>query len=235
MPILAVGDSITAGYYDGGTKFHPYTIKLSQLLNKIKITNLSQSGISTKDLRDKVVMFCKHKPKKIFESAIVLAGLNDLGTYMQQKIPFSKLIDEIEGICKLLLKRKVKIVYLMTLPICPLDAKLGWYNLIKNQVNLKIRTLATERIKIIDIGNQLSYGNMGPNEKLSLWCDDIHFSKLGYDRLAEVIFENMNMITTPSNVVETTQVLKSTKPDKSKIVSVVSEIKHNQNNQDDVD
>ncbi len=60
MSMIIVGDSISEGYLDGGTRFHPYEMRLHQLLSKnkpeddIKITNISKSGATTKEIYDRL-------------------------------------------------------------------------------------------------------------------------------------------------------------------------------------
>jgi lysophospholipase L1-like esterase len=47
--VLCVGDSLTDGYYDGGTKFHPYAVKLQQLLD-VPVDRIGLSGWTTSEL-----------------------------------------------------------------------------------------------------------------------------------------------------------------------------------------
>jgi lysophospholipase L1-like esterase len=224
--ILAVGDSITEGYLDNGANFRPYTAFLQKILNqnnkklkkpKIEITNIGKSGATSREIRDLVIMYTRHKPKKFFDFAIVLAGLNDIDTYVHQKIPLYGLVNEIIGICTVLLKQKVKIVYLLTLPVVPLDEQYSWYQLFKHILNQELRKSKSEKIVIIDIAEQISYINMSQQDKITMWSDSIHYSEAGYKLLAQTIFNNMvEKESIQDDVTQTMNVLQITEQETKK-------------------
>jgi hypothetical protein len=86
----------------------------------------------------------------------------------------------------MLSKYKCKFVFVMTLPICPLDGKLEWYSLIKSKVNEEISKLASKKIIIIDVAKEIPFFDMTDEEKQSLWCDELHFIEIGYNMLADI-------------------------------------------------
>jgi len=81
--ILALGDSLTEGYYARGFQVHPYTIKLQQLLEKnhkkrkFQIHNHGVSGETSRLIRNRLDEILSGEIS--FSFAILLAGTNDLG------------------------------------------------------------------------------------------------------------------------------------------------------------
>lgn len=49
--VLAYGDSLTAGFYNGGRLFHPYAQRLSELLGGCTVDWLGLSGWTTAEMR----------------------------------------------------------------------------------------------------------------------------------------------------------------------------------------
>ena len=53
--ILCFGDSLTAGYYNGGNNFHPYANKLATLLNdEFNIDHIGLSGATIDDMLEDI-------------------------------------------------------------------------------------------------------------------------------------------------------------------------------------
>ncbi|KAF0979980.1 hypothetical protein FDP41_001133 [Naegleria fowleri] len=64
FPIIAIGDSLTRGYYKKGTKFHPYCVELNRLLNsvattdeKYKVYQFGVSGEQTNSMKERLSRF----------------------------------------------------------------------------------------------------------------------------------------------------------------------------------
>eukprot|EP01103_Thecamoeba_quadrilineata_P008688 TRINITY_DN1841_c0_g1_i2.p1 TRINITY_DN1841_c0_g1~~TRINITY_DN1841_c0_g1_i2.p1 ORF type:complete len:151 (-),score=20.66 TRINITY_DN1841_c0_g1_i2:232-651(-) len=79
--VLAFGASLTEGYHNGGYDFHPYTIRLEQLLKtkgEFMVWNYGISGQTTKDMIQRLPNIFKEKGSNFFSAAIILGGTNDL-------------------------------------------------------------------------------------------------------------------------------------------------------------
>ena len=79
--ILAFGDSLTEGWCDFGTKFHPYTRKLQALIpalsKSVDVVNRGVSGETTDQMSERLpLVLNKDGP---FDLVIILGGTNDLG------------------------------------------------------------------------------------------------------------------------------------------------------------
>ena len=52
--ILCFGDSLTAGYYNNGDDFHPYSILLSNLLGNVEVDHIGLSGITVEEMVEQI-------------------------------------------------------------------------------------------------------------------------------------------------------------------------------------
>lgn len=194
---IAIGDSITEGYIDDGRNWHPFTTRLEFLLNEnkfaCKISNHGKSGEKTYEIKERLnAILALKKPHK-FKYATLLTGLNDIGDIQNCPELFDLVLNDIQSMCNKLLKNGCRFVFLLTLPINPLDAQYKWYHILKIKFNDKIRLqcLSNPRIILIDIAKELSYETMTPTERKEFFCepnDYLHFSAKGYDKLADFIF-----------------------------------------------
>ncbi len=88
--VLCFGDSLTDGYYDGGTKFHPYASKLQQLL-QVPVDHVGLSGWTTGEMvraiEEDQCVDCNgkvwpglRKQLKVctYSHCIIMAGTNDV-------------------------------------------------------------------------------------------------------------------------------------------------------------
>lgn len=79
--ILAIGASMTRGYYKSGCAYHPYSILLQKLLREkfgthIFVHEYGQNGEQTCEVKDRVLEVL---PDQNFGIAILFSGMNDLG------------------------------------------------------------------------------------------------------------------------------------------------------------
>lgn len=251
MKVLAVGDSITEGYVNGGRFFHPFTTRLELLLNQnvtrsgsttsgsasaLPVTSHSVSSsltslklnehvseplvtnamVETKTKEDVTPVFevlnygvsgeqtdsmskrlkgilIEHKPGSL-RYATVMSGLNDVGGMKGYPPLEQEVLDNLQGMCDLLLGHGCKSVFLMTLPICPADKGVVWYHKLKLGFNQKLRDLCKKGIILVDVAKELSFLEMSAPEQKRLWCDNLHFTAAGYDTLADVIFNIMSSV-----------------------------------------
>jgi len=181
--IVAFGDSLTEGWYDGGYKFHPYTLKLAKLFETefpgvFEFCNEGVSGETTSEMEMRLpkVLSKITASGLIVSHVIILGGTNDLATEEPHVI-----IDNLEKLYKIVHSEKANVIA-MTVPDAffkdiPYVAKRKAVNdWIKSQKNFPV----------IDLETRIPY----PEKKRSeYWDDYLHFSQLGYDKIAEILLE----------------------------------------------
>jgi lysophospholipase L1-like esterase len=87
LRLLALGDSLTEGYYNYGSEFHPYTRRLGELLGRgertVRIVNAGVSGdIVTGPCmlqRLQKHLWNAHETNEHFHWVLIMAGINDIG------------------------------------------------------------------------------------------------------------------------------------------------------------
>lgn len=192
--ILCVGDSITEGYYKGGNAFHPYTKKLTELLNaeKNNVTyNIYNEGISGECVYPEMVtrmpqLLQKYKP---LDLVIIIGGTNDL---MHKNCTKGHLFEKIKEMHDLAHQAGVKTVA-VTIPDSNAPQLPGrseqedtW-----EAVNDKLREYAQGKDNVIfcDLAEELPYRTLTDDERKKYWDDLLHYTPLGYDHMAEVIYD----------------------------------------------
>ena len=192
--ILCVGDSITEGYYNGGTAFHPYTKRLSALLNAEQnhityiVYNEGKSGecIDPDMIKRMPLLMEKYKPLNL---VIILGGTNDL---TKKHCNEQNLFDNIKTLHEMVHKLGIKTVA-VTIPDsnAPMLPGRSEKESVWETVNDKVRDYAKGKDNVIlcDLAEELPYRTMNDDEKKLFWDDDLHFTPMGYDKMAEVIYD----------------------------------------------
>ena len=192
--ILCVGDSITEGYYKGGNAFHPYTKKLTELLNaeKNNVTyNIYNEGISGECVYPEMLnrmpqLLQKYKP---LDLVIIIGGTNDL---MHKNCTEGHLFEKIKEMHEMAHQAGIKTVA-VTIPDSN-AAQLPGRNEKEDtweSVNDKLREYAQGKDNVIfcDLAEELPYRTLTDDERKKYWDDLLHYTPLGYDRMAEVIYD----------------------------------------------
>ena len=192
--ILCVGDSITEGYYNRGSAFHPYTKKLSELLNAEKnhityiVYNEGKSGECIEPDMIKRMPLLLEKYKKL-NLVIILGGTNDL---TKQNSTEQNLFENIKKLHEIVHKAGIRTVA-VTIPDsnAPMLPGRNEKETVWENVNDKIREFAIGKDNIIlcDLAEELPYRTMSDDEKKLFWDDDLHFNPMGYDKMAEIIYD----------------------------------------------
>ena len=95
LNILTFGDSLTAGWYEHGSKYHPYSIELEHLIdlkfkqekiNKhVEINQKGRSGERTEHMRGRLSQILHTNTNDIFNIICILGGTNDLSEYKSKQ------------------------------------------------------------------------------------------------------------------------------------------------------
>ena len=192
--ILCVGDSITEGYYNGGTAFHPYTKKLSELLNAERndvtytVYNEGKSGefVNPDMIKRMPLLMDKYKPLNL---VIIIGGTNDC---TKKKCNVQNLFDGIKTLHEIAHKDGVKTVA-VTIPDsnAPMLPGRNEKEDVWEGVNDNIRDFANgnEKVILCDLAGELPYRTMNDDERKLFWDDNLHYTPMGYDKMAEIIYD----------------------------------------------
>ena len=199
--ILCFGDSLTEGWYDSGFKYHPYTIHLSELVDReagsdaSRRTELVNRGISGEVVNPEMLNRLPTilRDEKPFDFAIILGGTNDLASLRAAKdYDLSK---SIKSLHQLAHKKGLK-TCAVTIPqtgfdLLPYAVEYVEY---REQVNSDIREFVSENSTMVCLCDlSLKHPMYGLNDKklVEFWDDELHLTPKGYDKMAEIIFEDI--------------------------------------------
>lgn len=195
LRILAIGDSLTAGYYNYGQNYHPYAIHLKKLFESANIpVNIEQKGISG----ERVLRTMIHRLQdflntdKVYDWIIILGGTNDIGDRRPGDKIFKEGLEQMYGLC-LNHSPKTKIVIMTVIEISfyqPTDSN----DKNRQQLNSMIRDYAAktddqQRVCLVDLDKGIPYHSVTNNEERNkIWDDGVHLTPAGYNHMATMIF-----------------------------------------------
>ncbi|CAF2649292.1 unnamed protein product [Rotaria sp. Silwood2] len=195
LRILAFGASLTEGFYANGCSFHPYTIRLSQLLRSLFTTvDIDNAGLSGEAVLSDTML---SRLQRLLSSAankydwvLILAGTNDT---MRDQQEASRIFDRYKLLINECHKHGARVLS-MTLPetMCPrespLDTRRQEFNrllreeLISNNNN-------NNNIVVLDVDQLLPHHSLSHDERRQIWDDEVHLTPQGYDRLGQLIYD----------------------------------------------
>ena len=188
--VLCVGDSLTDGYYDCGTKFHPYAVKLQQLLD-VPVDRIGLSGWTTSELvggieqehctdcNDKVWPGLRRQLNlHAYSHCVIMAGTNDICD-----TPADVTIANLQQLKRVVLQH-VPFAATMTIPEISVEQRHASVKLRRQEINAAL--LAEP--PCIDVANHLPLASADACTRDLLWqADGLHLNPAGYDRIGEVV------------------------------------------------
>jgi len=199
LRILAFGASLTEGYYSAGCLFHPYTIRLSQLLHSLsKTIDIENAGVSGEAILS-TTMFPRLKQllsstKNKYDWVLILAGTNDT---MRDQQKASQIFEGYKLLINECHKHDAQVLC-MTLPETdcpkesPFDVQRQEFNrLLREELIPKTNDNNNNNIVILDIDRLLPQHSLSSNERKQIWDDGVHLTPQGYDRLGQLIYEKL--------------------------------------------
>eukprot|EP01117_Protostelium_nocturnum_P015612 TRINITY_DN6069_c0_g1_i1.p1 TRINITY_DN6069_c0_g1~~TRINITY_DN6069_c0_g1_i1.p1 ORF type:complete len:236 (-),score=57.97 TRINITY_DN6069_c0_g1_i1:16-723(-) len=208
--ILAFGASLTAGYYNSGCDFAPYSVPLEKMLAEFEPFEIVERGISgqkSEELKERLSDLLK---QDFYDFVLILGGSNDLPS-----LPEDHTVGNLEAMVRDVIGQKKGDVYsrclIMTLPWAhgsrirslPFGTLPEWLNSKRSKVNEMIKEMAgrigsedasRRGVMVVDLENHdgLCPSKMTEKEMQSVWdWDGLHFLPEGYDRMAKAIFETL--------------------------------------------
>lgn len=182
---------MTAGYYDFGTSFHPYTNELNKLLsdkgNQVEIDNYGKSGERTESMVSRFqLLLCK----KRYDLAIILGGTNDLGLCTDPEKIFSSLKSMFDFA---ILNQVVPVA--VTVPENKAESSFDWIKNTRTTLNVLLKEYCEkEKIPVVDLAAKIPYHSLTKEEKKVLWDDGLHLTANGYDRFGAVVYDTIQEI-----------------------------------------
>lgn len=193
--ILAFGDSLTEGWCDFGTKFHPYTRKLQTLIpslsKSVDVVNRGVSGETTKQMSERLpLVFNKDGP---FDLVTILGGTNDLGLSLNKD--GEPLFRRLRSLHELALQH-TPLSVAVTIPETGYEAMDRFTALREKrlQVNALLKQYVQDcgsKIILSDLSAKLPRKSLSHEDRTKFWADDLHLTPAGYDRMGEIIFEDI--------------------------------------------
>eukprot|EP00198_Chlamydomonas_reinhardtii_P004034 XP_001693370.1 predicted protein [Chlamydomonas reinhardtii] len=175
MHILAFGDSLTEGYYNHGTQFHPYAIKLQQLLLQngysVKLEQRGESGeLVTRSMVNRLPALLRESEARgvKYGWVIILGGINDLGWHKEPAEVWAGLRQMYEAVGR-------HGAQALALTCMETAYQLGDEKRV--ELNNLIRTAPAEfpHVKLLDL-------------VVAEWDDGLHLSPAGYDHMGALIY-----------------------------------------------
>ena len=204
--IVAFGDSLTEGLFDWprSRSFHPYTIKLQELINNevkrsgsilnIVVRNFGVSG-------ERLQKSMKRRLRKIISSenpnyVVILGGTNDL-LDIDKQANGNGLGETLNAIVQdtqtlhLYCHYKGIPTAALSIPETAMDnrSENSTVAMMRRTVNKEIQDFVMRnqtKSTFIDISNEI---HRRGNEQY--WDDGVHFSPKGYDRMGEVVYREL--------------------------------------------
>jgi lysophospholipase L1-like esterase len=199
LRILAIGDSLTAGYYHNGGDYHPYANHLSDLFASAKIPVIvHEKGVSG----ELVVPFMLQRFKALLANSnhspydwiIILGGTNDLGHnsfakrifYEGLKPMYDMALRHGQGHTKLVVMTVFENAHFSMMDAPEKERQV---------LNEMIRSYAInhknhDNVCLVDLDKGIPHYDLNDSNKQEfIWDDKVHLKPVGYDIMATLVFE----------------------------------------------
>eukprot|EP00802_Teleaulax_amphioxeia_P004644 Tamp_04648.p1 GENE.Tamp_04648~~Tamp_04648.p1 ORF type:complete len:558 (+),score=66.67 Tamp_04648:730-2403(+) len=195
--VLCFGDSLTAGYWANGAKFHPYARLASQLLGGVVVDHVGLSGWTSEEMvealdGDECVDVCDRVWKGLrvqlasapqpYSHCVILAGTNDVG------MEAGSSEDIFRNLCALAAEAETQgcKAFLLTIPELSCEADVRQVGRLRTQVNRLL--LAEESLRTIDVAALLPYHHAAIADRDRIFePDGLHLRPAGYDVIASAV------------------------------------------------
>lgn len=206
--ILCFGDSLTSGYYNHGHNFHPYSQRLSQLLNSEgRLKYYVKTSGKVREMAHGSM--ARRLPEVLgnssrFDWVIILGGTNDAAhvknfgdddSFMNQLISIWKprIVRDIEVLHEIAHRYGARTV-LLTIPETAYEAWPNYKTLwvMRNRINEDLRDYARRsqgNVVLCDLANQMPRHSLSLQAQSILWSDHLHLTPYGYDKMAEIVYQ----------------------------------------------
>jgi lysophospholipase L1-like esterase len=199
LRILALGDSLTEGYYDHGRAYHPYATHLSDLFSSAKIpVKIDQKGVSGERVLPTMVDRLDRLLKKdaSYNWIVILGGTNDLCDDVSAETIFKEGLEPMYERCLNYTQATIKLA-VMTVAENSVDLPTGDDDKERQALNRMIRDYVAksnnqDRVCLVDLDKGIPYHSVSSDkERQEIWDDTDHFTAAGYDLMATIVFNTI--------------------------------------------
>ncbi|CAO3571765.1 unnamed protein product [Mortierella alpina] len=200
IKVLCLGDSLTAGTIDHYSK-KPYSSCLSQLLqarghNNITFVNAGVNGDTVPRMQERLHTLLR---QDTFHYLILLGGTNDLGWISTEDL--TKSAEDIaagisfKGIYDMLSNAPhLKAFLHLTVPYVAFDRLDPRFKDVKDALNRRILLHDCSKKRVLDLNRpDLKFNHILMSEatRERYWHDSLHYTAIGYQRMAESIYDDV--------------------------------------------
>lgn len=176
---LAIGDSLTEGYFRNGYSFHPYANRLNALFHEnsinFEVTEHGISGETTRRISSRLMTYLKTEEK--WDTVCILSGTNDLA----YEFSVEEITAELNSMYTAVLDHQARLV------CCTIPESLYkevYYVTRRSGINQHIRQFAQANPSttiLVDLEKELPYFHHNAKDS-RYWDDNLHMNAAGYDR-----------------------------------------------------
>ncbi|KAK3985688.1 SGNH hydrolase-type esterase domain-containing protein [Cladorrhinum sp. PSN332] len=191
LRILCFGDSLTVGYSSWGTVFHPYSDKMSQMVQMAfpehEITT-EVDGMSGDTIwhgfLDRIRRHFPPGKESLYDWVIILGGTNDLGFMF----PPDEIFQKLTRVWDVALLKGCKVLAL-TVPEAAIRGPAMRQRIDKerNELNDLIKGYKRDNFHVFDLNAAVPHQSMSPADREKYWDDHVHFTPKGYDLIGNKV------------------------------------------------
>lgn len=200
LRLLALGDSLTAGYCHFGLAYHPYAKHLSELFESVQIpVVIDEKGVCGERAAPTMVERLEtllESNDSFYDWILILGGTNDIASHVSAANIFEQGLKLMYDMVLHRTSAKTKLVVMTVLQISsyPQGHRIDKEREVLNEMirNYVTNHNAQERVYLVDLDKAIQYHSMkDTNERDVIWDDGVHLTPAGYDQMAVEIFEVM--------------------------------------------
>ena len=203
--VLCYGDSLTAGYWANGRRFHPYAGEAKRLLG-VPIDHVGLCGWTTKQMvasldnpncRDVCGNMWKGLRVKLrehrYSHCVILAGTNDVGG---REGGAEDIVRNIVKLASVAMQHGCK-VFVMTIPEMRAEQQQAKMHAIRTRANQLLMQQGSH-LNTIDLAPLVPYHRVHRAERDRIWePDGLHLRPDGYDKMGRAVAARLTASQTP--------------------------------------
>jgi lysophospholipase L1-like esterase len=212
--VLAYGDSLTAGFWRGGSRFHPYSTRLSALLGGCIVDHIGLSGWTAQQMRESLgagqpgtdsvrrtwvpldaALSAAAAEGAPYTHVVVLTGTNDLGRVAQLRSGRTPahVVTDVRALHEAAHAAGVPTTVAISVPQPAFEGGRPAFAAARAEINAGVRAYAaaadgSHAVLLADADVALPNLNATEEVRQHRWePDGLHFTPAGYDELGALV------------------------------------------------